>query len=295
MELPPKNIPEVSGYVDPFSTGSKLPKESRYGWTVSGEMGEYRLIHKDDLRIDYSYQRDNIAKNRINTICREWSWVAFGVITVAQRSDGSLWVMDGQHRLLASRNRSDITTLPCLVFKAEKREEALAFHAVNTLRGPVDSYHRFRALLTAGDPLAVAVNDMVKADGYELCNAGARRQEGNYKIGIISTLTRAYAEDPDKAKLTWSLCVMICPNGESISQLLFEGIFLLAKHLPKLGAGSVFEPQHVEKLVQAGQSEILRRIAAVRNYRGAGGEKTSAQGIITVLNHKRKNRIPDLC
>ena len=291
------SIPEVGQYHKAFGKAETTrPKESAYGWVVSDKMGKFELIHKDKINIDYTYQRDNIAKARILKICQSWSWVAFGCLIVGRRKDGTLWVIDGQHRLLAAKNRSDITTLPCLVFQIRSsQEEAKGFHSANTMRGPVDSYHRFRALLIAEDPTAVAVQNLVQEDGYEFVIKGTNRSSKSYKLNIVSTMYEAFKEDPLRATTIWKICVRICAKGETVTINLFRGLWAVDKHFAKTKVGVLApDSEYVKKLASVGQDEILREIAKVRAYHGSGGEKADGQGIINVLNHRRRNRIPDM-
>ena len=77
---------------------------------------EFRPIA--DLQIDESYQRSidtGPSQSLVKRIARDWDWGLCQPLNVAKREDGSLWVIDGQHRLAAARDRGDIYDLPCVV------------------------------------------------------------------------------------------------------------------------------------------------------------------------------------
>lgn len=139
---------------DLSDTSESLPggvdKIERYKWTAIGTPGELCWINKRDIKTDYdSYQRG--LTHKVDTICRNLDFMAFGCLTVARRSDGSLWVVDGNNRLHAAMRRSDISVVPCIVFDVISVErEAQGFIGANQQRKPVTAMEKFRALRTAG-------------------------------------------------------------------------------------------------------------------------------------------------
>jgi hypothetical protein len=92
-------------------------KVDRYGWKLIDRPGVYENIDKKRLGIDESYQRPEIV-SKIREMSANWSWMACGVILVARRGK-RFYVYDGQQRTAAAMRRSDIKTLPCLVFDTE--------------------------------------------------------------------------------------------------------------------------------------------------------------------------------
>jgi hypothetical protein len=128
-------------------------------------------IHKHDLNIDHTYQRENVIISKVQQIQASWSWIGCGTILVALRHDGSYWVMDGQHRVLAARNRSDIDELPCLVFAVEsKTDEAAGFLVANTQRKPVTAIAKYKAMVLTNDPTAMAVDEVLRRLGLEVAD-----------------------------------------------------------------------------------------------------------------------------
>ena len=105
-----------------------ITKVERYNWKMQDSPGALRMVKKGDLQVDHTYQR-NANEMKLIAIAKDWSWIACGAIVVADR-EGVLFVVDGQHRVLAARKRSDIAELPCLVFKThEAKQEAKGFLA----------------------------------------------------------------------------------------------------------------------------------------------------------------------
>jgi hypothetical protein len=130
--------------------GASVPKEEKFNWTIKGEPGEFLSIHKKLLSVDRSYQRD-LNERRAISIAREFNWVRFGVLSVARREDGSLWVFDGQTRLQAVKKLQSIQAVPCVVFDLGNsiQREAMAFIEINMGSKAVNGVDKYRAMLRA--------------------------------------------------------------------------------------------------------------------------------------------------
>lgn len=90
-------------------SSNTVTKVERFGWTIKDAPGVMTLLDKKVLQIHQDYQRQAIV-SKIRAITATWSWVACGAIIVGKRC-GEYWVIDGQHRVLAARQRADITAL----------------------------------------------------------------------------------------------------------------------------------------------------------------------------------------
>jgi hypothetical protein len=124
------------------------------------------------LAIDESYQRatDSAASRRlIHRIKMGWNWNYCQPIVVSRRADGSLYVIDGQHRLTAALGRGDILHLPCVVISgADELGEASAFVALNTQRQKLSQGDIFNAMLAAGDETAKRVAELLIETGWRM-------------------------------------------------------------------------------------------------------------------------------
>jgi hypothetical protein len=131
---------------------------------------EWRRVH--ELQIDSTYQRTietDRSRTLINRIAQAWDWNLCQPLAVAKRGDGSLMVVDGQHRLAAARLRNDIWDLPCVVTAYDGAgEEAAAFVALNQQRRPLSKLELFKASLVAGDEEARAVMRLIEGAGLSL-------------------------------------------------------------------------------------------------------------------------------
>lgn len=125
-----------------------------------------------DLNVDPTYQRSieaGTSQTLIRRIAMFWDWALFQPLAVSRRADGTLWVVDGQHRLAGARLRNDIYDLPCVVTAYDSMaDEAASFVAMNQQRRPLNALDLFRAALAAGDDEATEVQALIVAAGLTL-------------------------------------------------------------------------------------------------------------------------------
>ncbi|MDF0540804.1 ParB/RepB/Spo0J family partition protein [Sphingobium sp. H39-3-25] len=158
---------------------------------------EFRPIPQ--LQIDASYQRSietGPSQSLVRRIAMHWDWGLCQPLTVAKRDDGTLWVIDGQHRLAAARLRKDIYDLPCVVVPSvSAADEAASFVALNQQRRPLTALDLFKAALQARDEEAVLIEHALHAAGLSL---GRTTNYDSLKPGQVVNvpgLQRVYRRD----------------------------------------------------------------------------------------------------
>jgi len=135
------------------------------------DVADVAMVPVSDLVIDGDYQRD-IKKNGLSVvrkIAADFSWGRFGCLIVCRHGKDSFKVIDGQHRAIAAISIG-VKAVPCIVLEGnfEKSEEAANFIGINTARTALHSIDRFRALVVAGDDVAVAADNALKSLGVSL-------------------------------------------------------------------------------------------------------------------------------
>lgn len=266
----------------------------RYNWDEIGEPGVFMQIDKSTLCVDHEYQRDKVSMNKVAQIANGFSWTAFGVVLAFEREDGSLWVYDGQHRVLAASRRGDITTVPVLVFKRKsgvgfKQDEAKGFVVVNTCRKPMARYDRHRAARVANDAIALAIDELVESCGYEI---GTYTSAG--KVAFIEAIDSAFRADKNGCEETMLMCAALADGGE-IHGKMFRSLFALHRHLRVNYGGEGLETPAIRKRLMAiGYDELLESIKRSEVYHNGHGAKIGAAGLVDALNHGRRaaSRIP---
>ncbi len=123
------------------------------------------------VSVDPKYQRDTSSvrsRNLIDKIASLFTWKRFGVVLTVKHA-GGWYVIDGQHRVEACRLLG-IDRIPSIVLPhASVAEAAADFVAINRDRVAVTPLHIHHAQLAAGDPEAVAIADVCRQAGVEIC------------------------------------------------------------------------------------------------------------------------------
>lgn len=148
----------------------------------------------DQLQVDDSYQRSiegGASQKLIVKIAENWDWRLCLPLIVSRR-DGSLYVIDGQHRLEAAKLRGDIRDLPVVVFDFDDpRAEAELFVQANRSRRAMSKLDDFHAAVIAGDAKAVAVNDVVTAAGLAVGRIQAWQYWKPGEVVFVTAIQRA--------------------------------------------------------------------------------------------------------
>lgn len=125
-----------------------------------------RVLEISRLQTDPSYQRE--VKRGHKKIVTGYNDTAFGVPLVAERANGSLFIVDGLQRISAVR-AMEWKTVRCEVFASEGVEhEAAVFQLINGGRIKLTAADMFRSGLAADNPLHWSIKRTVEACGYTL-------------------------------------------------------------------------------------------------------------------------------
>lgn len=257
-------------------TPQGVEKTARYGWVCKDQPGELRMLHKDVLQIHPAYQRAAV-KQKISTITAAWSWVSLGALVVGERG-GEYWVIDGQHRALAAKRRSDITQLPCVVFQtADVQTEARAFLDLNTGRKPVTAVAKHKAMVAAGDPIATFVQQQCELLGLQI---NATSSVAGHIKSLAWCVMRATESKDSFARVLAMAAELSAKDNIAVHHRLLEGLWLLHA---KCGAG-LDDKRLVARLRDKGGRALLDAANRASAYYAAGGGRVWAQGILSELN-----------
>lgn len=260
-----------------------VSKIDRYKWKVKDRKGRFAYITKGLLKFDHEhYQRADISDHKVLDIAAGWSWVACGCLLVANRN-GLYFVMDGQYRTLAALKRSDIGDLPCMVFEVEDvKEEAHGFLNANGQRKPVTSRDKFKALITTEDPHAVFVQDLLNNSRRGISNSN------NRSARCLSNLIKWSSTKPDVLRRMWPVIDEIC-GEHTVHVHIVEGLMHLEMQMDP--RESLAAPRWRQRLRDIGLSELLDSAHKAQGFRGKGGGKVFAEGILERLNRGLRNKL----
>lgn len=267
-------------------TSTGISKVTHYRWLSKNSPGKLVYVHKTSLRVDQTYQRGLNDSKRLR-IASDFNWAAFGVLLVARRSDGSMWVMDGQHRLAAAMSRSDIKDVPVVVFEFDGNveDEATDFIVANKNRKPLTGLDIFKAQVVSGDSVAIIVNEMILSSGRTIGSASDGKS-----VACVGAIYKSMTTDRAAMKALWPLICELS-HGERVDNRLVTGMFYLECRLEddEGNEHSLLEPKNQEKLLEAGLKAVLNAIAEASAYYKKGGDAVFARGILNLVNRRRRN------
>ena len=156
-----------------------------------GRMPTLQFCRPAELLVDPAYQRDTLSSQSqtlIRRIAQFWNWDLCQPLVVARRVDLTerLFVIDGQHRLLAARLRGDIDQLPCvIVTPGSVADEAASFVHLNQQRRPLTKLDVFKAAVASGDEEAAAIVAAMVETGLSIA---PHSNHSCWKPGMVSNI-----------------------------------------------------------------------------------------------------------
>lgn len=278
----PTEEKEMSEMATVFGKKSQnVTKVERYGWTVKDAPGEMISLSKHLLQVHPAYQRHAID-SKIKMIASAWSWLACGAIIVGKRG-GEYWVIDGQHRVIAAKSRSDIDRLPCLVFETVSVEqEARGFLDANTGRKPVSSIDKFRASIAAGDEVAIYVDSVFQELGV------IPRSTANKAMEIKSVawaMSRA-RENRESFESVMRLAAELCQE-RILHEMLLDGLYYINAN----SGTSLKNPRLRERLKKVGADRLIDAAKRAAAYYARGGARIWAEGMLAEINKGLREKI----
>lgn len=152
-----------------------------------------QYVRLGDLKFDPRYQRtDNINQARVNDIAKNYDPAAVGAIYVNRREDGTLFVVDGQHRVLAMRKKhaNDIGEnyqMLALVYDGLTIVEEARLFWHQTKRTAVSATDQYTARVAAEDPRMCEIREIVESHGLKIS-----RNRGKNQVGFIKQIEDRY-------------------------------------------------------------------------------------------------------
>jgi len=263
-------------------TPQGVDKTARYGWVTKDQPGVMQMLHKDLLKVHPAYQRD-VIQQKVSEITAAWSWVSLGALVVGKRR-GEYWVIDGQHRALAAKRRSDITMLPCVVFETSSvQEEALGFLGLNGGRKPVTAVAKHKAMVAGGDEVAGFVRDVISMYGLKI----STNSNAVDHIKCVAWCIKRAKDNRGTFMRVMRLGSELCRASEiSVHERILEGLWVLHQ---RCGDG-LDDKRLVKRLADVGGRALLDGINRAAAYYATGGGRIWAEGMLSEVNKGLRNK-----
>lgn len=152
--------------------------------TIDG--GDIRKVPLRDLRLDSNYQRD-LEASKVRKMVDDWDPRRAQVVILSHRA-GILWIVDGQHRVAALRERGELYVLAQVLEGLSQSEEADLFVALQRGRKNLNAWDLFKAETAAGHEDVLNLVRIVNSHGFQI-----DRTAGHGHIGAVGALRRIYS------------------------------------------------------------------------------------------------------
>jgi len=251
---------------------------------------EFARVSLDKIQIDPRYQR---GVNRAHIGYLKGSWCPIQpAIMLAKRPNGTLWAIDGQHRVVTAKELKDVDSLFALIVPVDGqvKTEARMFLLFNKTKH-LTAMDKYKTELMAGYNDAVLVSKLVSSIGYEV-KAG----QGKNSIACIAYLRAWARKNPVILKRSLEMCKLLF-DGDPINNIVFSALCNYEYYRISIGWDeSLFSKRNVQKLLDHGHKQIQSRCTSMTEAIGSGNNSPRAQvkAMVQIINHGRKTkRIPD--
>lgn len=255
----------------------------------------FQMVSVDKLTIDPRVQRkEGVDQRRVQQIVDAYDRAALGTITVSQRRDGAMVVLDGAHRTAASR-LVGVPEIPALVYVGLLlAHEAALFVELNTFKQP-SFLSRMMAARVSGDPDATAILDTIEAHGWKVdysSDAGhfaaVQAAERIYRNGAGALPLGAHRDLLDR---TMNLITAAWRHDrESAHQMVVQGVGLL---LARFGDG-IEDASLALQLAQERPYVLIGKAKALQSGQGGTTPAALAKVLTGIYNTRRRTkRLPE--
>ncbi len=159
---------------------------------------EVRYVNVADIRVaqwvtnnDEGYQR-SIRGPKLDKMIRDYEEGRLTIPVLSEREDGSLWALDGQHRIEMLKALGVQVVMADIRHGLTLGDEARLFYQLNDDQTAVDRFDKFNARVSAGEPKAVAILKAVHGWGYRMDRGGT----GDRGIAAAAALEYVYDLGP---------------------------------------------------------------------------------------------------
>lgn len=249
------------------------------------------------MRVDRQVQR-SLDSNRASDIANNFNAPGFGIITISERDDGNLYIVDGQHRVAALRlmGAEGSHKISCEVFRGlTQADEAALFRVRNNFR-QVKVFDRFRVRVIEGDPVAVILNTTLARHQWTVVKSGPSKARGTFNA--VSALEWVYNGAGVRTSVVHpvavenTLAVATGAWGHDSVGVRAEIIRGLGLFLVQYG-DSVDFAKIIGELAQleGGPAGLIGKARNLNSFRGGGVASAMAEILVTMHNKGRRTNV----
>jgi hypothetical protein len=155
-----------------------------------GREVRFALVRLIDLNVDSKYQRD-MSNRHVTRLIKNWNPLRFYPLVCSERPDGSLWVIEGQHRKEAAIFMLGRDALvPAMIWiHLSLKEEADGWLGNKDNRGTTMIQEHNASLTSETDQLALVIDSVLSARDLEASSGTLHSVKG---VGTLRRVVETY-------------------------------------------------------------------------------------------------------
>jgi hypothetical protein len=264
------------------------------GLNLNG-LGSAEVVSIEWINVDSAYQRD-LRHDLVNEIARGWDIVKAGPILLSVREDGTLWCVDGQHRLAGAQQAGESEMFAHVVHGLTQAQEAELRLARNVRRGDTIA-EKFRTRLVMGDPKAHQIIELIAQQHTQVnlvpnsahgINAIATVEllydidgTGVWLVRTLRAIREAYSEGED----FYADDIDPCMTPATCSTSMMKAVcWFLGQHID---IHEISYTEWVERLGSVGVDDIRRKAVSHKAANGGALWLNTYRALVEVWNFRR--------
>jgi hypothetical protein len=240
---------------------------------------ELDIVVIDQLNVDHSYQRQ-LDQALVERVLRDWDVLATDPVFISKRANGSLWIVNGQHRCAAAKLKGESEMIAFVYTGLSRKQEAQLRLLSNNSR-PDTSLERFQGQVVAGNKESIAIRELLA----EFDSHINRIHNGKTGVNCVSAIEGRYRESPELLRRTLQLITESHGDVKGIQATTgpLRGVYWFLK----VHEGEYRWEGLREKLASHGPEDLLRRARAHKAAMGGPDWVNYYRAIVEAYNHRR--------
>ena len=250
---------------------------------IPGMAGEHRRVPIKDLRLDSTYQRD-LDSSKIRRMVEDWDPRRAQVVVLSHRAK-ILWIVDGQHRVAALRERGEIFVEAVVHEGMSQTEEADLFVALQRGRKNLNAWDLFKAENAAGHEDVLNLIRIVHSQGFRI-----DRTAGHGHIAAVGALRRIFklGAEPLLTLVLSTTRMVWAGDKRALDGQTLEG---LALFLNSFRSEPQYDGTRALNILQATPAiTFLRQAQEIAQNRSSAS--SSATNVAEAIRNKYNERLP---
>lgn len=229
-----------------------------------------------------AYQR-SINQQHLRDLEKNFDTRALEPITVNRRADGSLIIVDGQHRTLAASHKG-YSSIAAKLYRTplSYSEEAAQHLKLGTMHKSLSLYDAFRNQIEAQDSEALEIQRIVQDFGYDIGRNG-HREASRGKIAAVRSLMTIFRKNEGNTLRT-ILGIMQDTWGANadLSKMMLEGLAYFHDTF-----SGVYDSKRLIACLRLIDPILIRQRATVQATHTLHGNKAGALALAEIYNQRR--------